>query len=113
MLFMDIFQSEQARVEKRIDEVVSQLQDIGLRGQFINKKLYTLRNALKYPDHARRSVLELGESEKESNDSFAEIKAELLAYAEKSSILIQDLTKILTEIRYTLVYSILISGTIQ
>lgn len=110
---MDTFQSEQTRLDKRIDEVLSQLEDIGFRGYIIGKNLHLLRTTLKCPELAPGSLLESEESKKGNNDCFAEIKKELLTYSEKSAILLEHVTKVLTEIRYDLVWPILIAGITQ
>src|SRR5208282_3825209 len=98
---MDIFQIERACVHRRIDEVIPQLEDIGVRGSIINEKLHTLRNALQSPEFSGLKIFGSGMDTEDVSDKFGTIKNELDAYAENSSIMIQELTKMLTEIRYT------------
>jgi hypothetical protein len=98
---MDIFQNEQTRVEKRIPEVVPQLEDIGARGKIIAEKLHNLKNALKYPASAGHNLSGSGLGAEDVSANFEKVKHELGAYSENSAILINDLTKILTEVRYS------------
>jgi hypothetical protein len=97
---MDIFKSEQARVEKRIDEVVPQLEDVGARGRMIAAELHKIRNALKHPASSGGNVFGSDLSTEQVQKKFGDIKLELDVYSEKSGTLIADLTKIITEIRY-------------
>jgi hypothetical protein len=99
---MDIFQNEQTRVEKRIPEVVPQFEDIGTRGKIIGGKLHELKNALKYPASAGHNLSGSGLGAEDVSANFEKVKHELGAYSENSAILIKDLTKILTEVRYSL-----------
>jgi hypothetical protein len=96
---MDIFQNEQARIEKRIPEVVPQLEDIGARGQIIAEKLHQLKNALKYPESSGRKYFGSEIKAEEVKLKFEVIKGELDGYSENAAILIKDLTTILTEVR--------------
>jgi hypothetical protein len=96
---MDIFQNEQTRVEKRIHEVVPQLEGVALRGRIIMEELHKIKNALKHPSSAGNDLFG-SDKESEGSSKFEVIKNELEVYAEKSSALITDLTKILTDIRF-------------
>jgi hypothetical protein len=96
---MDIFQNEQVRIEKRIPEVVQQLEDIGIRGKIIGQQLHELRNALKYTESSERKLFGSEIKTEEVKLKFDVIKSELDAYSENSAILFKDLTKILTEVR--------------
>jgi hypothetical protein len=100
---MDIFQNEQTRVEKRINEVLPQLEDIGARGLLISKHLYETKNAVKYPKSRGHGLLGSDIHKEDIDDKFGQIKAELSLYSENSGSLIRDLSKILTEIRYIVV----------
>jgi hypothetical protein len=96
---MDIFLSEQTRVDKRIDEVGPQLVDIALQGRLVSIELHKVKNALKLPRSMEHNFLG-SEISEDVSGKFVEIKNEFDVYAEKSSIVIKDLTKILTEIRH-------------
>jgi hypothetical protein len=98
---MDIFQNEQTRVEKRIPEVVPQLEDVATRGGIIGRRLHELKNGLKYPESSGHNFLGSEINVKDVTSKFDEIKNELGHYSENSAILIKDLTRILTEVRYS------------
>ena len=97
---MDIFQSEQARVEDRIDEVIPLLEDVATRGRMIAGDLHIIKNAIKYPNSLDHKVIGSGLHPDDVSHKFGKVKNELDVYAEKSSIVIKELTKIITEIRY-------------
>ena len=96
---MYIFESQQTRVDSRIDVVVPQLEDVGSRGLLITKALHELKNALKFPKSNDREFFGSEKCIKEVHEVLENIKHELNDYAETSGTLIQDLTKILTETR--------------
>src|ERR1700738_3711646 len=97
---MDIFRNEQTRVDKRIEEVVPQLEEVGLRGQLVGDQLYKIKNALKHPASSGNNLIGSDLNTGNVNTKLEEIKNELDVYAEKSRTLIADLTKILTDIRF-------------
>ena len=97
---MDIFQSEQARVEDRIDDVIPLLEDVAARGRIIAEDLHIIKNAIKYPDSLGHKFIGSGLHTDDMSDKLGTVRNELDVYAEKSSVVIKELTKMLTEIRY-------------
>jgi hypothetical protein len=97
---MDIFRNEESRVVEKIETVVPQLEDIGQRGAIIAAELHESKNALKYPKASRHNLFGSETTSKDVTLKLQEIRNELDDYGEKSRDLIQDITKILTEIRY-------------
>jgi hypothetical protein len=97
---MNIFQSEQARVEDRIDEVVALLEDVGARGRIVAEDCHIIKNAITYPDSLGHKLIGSELHPDNVSDKFGKVGNELDVYAEKSSIVIKELTKILIEIRY-------------
>ena|SRR2546423_7587454 len=97
---MDIFRNEESRVAEKIEAVVPQLEDIGQRGFQIGKVLHESKNALKYPKASGYNFFGSEATSKDVALKLQEIRNELDDYAEKSRDLIQDITKVLTEIRY-------------
>ena len=97
---MYIFQTEQARVDDRIDEVIPLLEDVATLGRIIAGDLHIIKNAIKYPDSLGNKLIGSGLHPDDVSDKFGKVRNELDVYAEKSSIVITELKKILTEIRY-------------
>ena len=96
---MDIFQNEQARVDKQIDQFLLQLEDIGARGSQIANKLDECQNALKSSNNSRIALFGSVMDEKEASSNFEKAKSELDVYTEKSAVLVKDLTQMLTGMR--------------
>ena len=99
---MDIFRSEQSLIKKRIDELLPELDDIGVSGAFIGKKLHEVKNALKHRKSEGYQFYGSQKSFEETILTLEEIKMELTGYAEDCSNVIENLTRILNEIRYLL-----------
>jgi len=97
---MDIFRNEETRVAARIDAVVPQFEEIGQCGRIISGKLHEIKNALKYPKSSGHSFLGSQLPRAEAEAKLEKVKNELDVYAEKSKAAINDVTRILTEIRY-------------
>ena len=95
-----MFRSEKSQIQKRIPEVQPKLEDLGQRGQQVALKLHDLVNALK--DHKSQGTSQFGSSKSEEDVKYDlnAVKGELDVYGEKASILIGDLTVILTQIGY-------------
>ena len=70
------------------------------RGRIIAEDLHIIKNAIKYPDSLGHKLIGSGLHPDDVSDKFGKVRNELDVYAEKSSIVIKELTKILTEIRY-------------
>ena len=97
---MDCFKSEKSQIDKRIHEVHSQLEELGVRGKIMNDKLHKVKNGLKSPRVDSRLLLGTPKTREDIEEDVKSIKDELDAYYEKASILIGDLTLILTQIGY-------------
>jgi hypothetical protein len=108
---MDMFRSEKTQIDDRIHEVVPQLEDLGCRGNIINKNLHKVKNAVKSPKSLGGGLFGSEKSKDEIEYDLKAIKGELDVYGEKASILIGDLTVILTQIGYRCHRRVLIVGT--
>jgi len=108
---MDMFRNEKTQIEKKIYQVVPQLEDLGCRGNIINKNLHKVKNAVKSPKSLGGGLFGSGMSKDEVEYDLKAIKGELDVYGEKASILIGDLTAILTQIGYRCHQHVLIVGT--
>jgi hypothetical protein len=90
---MDIFQTEQSRVEKILEEnYLIALQELGLKGHYV---LTSLSEAKEIVEGSRYNP---EPSEGEAKVLFA--KNLLKAYSANASVLIKRITGVLTEIRY-------------
>ena len=98
---MDMFRSEKTQIDKRIPEVLPQLDDLGQRGKIISERLHKVKNAVKYPKAKGGSLFGSEKSRDEVEYDLKAIKGELDVYGEKASILVGDLTVILTQIGYS------------
>jgi hypothetical protein len=101
---MDIFKNEETRVAEKIDAVIPQFEEIAQRGRIIAKELHEVKNALKYPKALGHNLFGSELCAKDVSQKLEEVKNELDGYAEKSKAVIDDVTKILTEIRYSPMY---------
>ena len=108
---MDMFRSEKSQIDKRIPEVLPQLQDLASRGQIIAGSLHKVKNAVKSPRVEGRFLFGLDKSKEGVEEDLKSIKSELDVYGEKASILVGDLTVILTQIGYPCHRRVLIIGT--
>ena len=97
---MDCFRSEKTQLDKRIHEVVPQLQDLASTGQIIAESLHKVKNALKSPGVEGRVLFGSQRSKEDVQLDVKRIKKELDLYSEKASILVGDLVVILTQIGY-------------
>ena len=98
---MDIFQSEQARINDKIDEVVPLLEDVGSSREDHRGRSATLsRMQSSIPDSLGHKLIGSELHTDDVSGKFEKVRNELDVYAEKSRIVIKELTKMLTDIRY-------------
>jgi len=97
---MDMFRSEKTQIDKRLPEVHPKLEDLGQRGKIIAEKLHEIKNAVKYPRVKGHVFFGSEKSKDEVEVEAKNTKCELDVYGEKASILVGDLTVILTQIRH-------------
>ena len=86
---MDIFRSEQTRVEGKIIGFLLELESIGAQGRFVNEKLHRLQQDIKY----------YSKDTAELKNEFSKAQDQVQVYADMTNRLIQDFTKLLTKIR--------------
>ena len=89
---MDIFQTEQSRVDKRLEDHLIPLQDLGLQGQIILGVL----------SDAKRAV-EASKLDPKSDDAGIDLEAvkkQLDAYSTNAGLLVKTFTSIVTQIKY-------------
>jgi len=101
---MDIFKNEETRVAEKTDAVIPQFEEIGQVGFHIGSKLHEIKNALKYPKDLGHGLFGSALCSKDVTVKLERVKNELNGYAEKSRAVIDDVTKILTKIRYKPTY---------
>jgi len=101
---MQFSESEASQIERRIVGLLPQLEDFSSHGRMIAGELHVLTNALKYPKSGSEKDHTVIESRIE------EIRDELHCYADKSSILIEELSKRLTDVREIIQFRSLILG---
>lgn len=97
---MDMFRSEKSQLDKRIPEVLPKLEGLGQHGHLVAVKLFEVVDALKHPKSQDAGFLGSGKNKEEVKCDLQAVKGELDVYGEKASILIGDLTVILTQIGY-------------
>jgi len=97
---MDMFRSQKSQIDSRIDEVLPKLEDLGQRGHGVAVKLHEVLNALKQSKSQSGELFGSGKGKEEVKYGLEGVKGELDVYGEKASILIGDLTVILTQIGY-------------
>lgn len=107
---MQFLESEESQVERKIVGLLPQLEDLGSRGKVIAEELHVLTNALKYPKSGGYDLLGSEKDHSVIESRIEEIRNELHSYADKSSLLIEELSKMLTDIREIIQFRSLILG---
>jgi hypothetical protein len=102
---MDMFRSEKSQLDTRIPEVLPKLEDLGQRGHSVALKLHEIVNALKHPKSQGGQLFKSDKSNEEIKYDLEAVKGILDVYGEKASILIGDLTVILTQIGYVHIHA--------
>jgi hypothetical protein len=99
---MDAFRSEQTLVERKINGVLTQLEEVGMHGSRIADELHTLKNVVKYPKDEGHNFIGSDRPGCDVTNTFDKVRNELDLYAEKFAILIGDITEVVTQVRYLL-----------
>jgi uncharacterized membrane-anchored protein YhcB (DUF1043 family) len=93
------FQDEEKIVQGSLQRKLPQLEDIATRGRIVAKDIYVLTNRVKAtPAHANQEDCTEDNLHKWLS-TLSKITEELTIYFEKSAVIIDDLTKTLTEVR--------------
>jgi len=88
---MDMFQTEHSRVEKRLENYLLPLQDLGSQGYEISKALYQTKDSLQSNQIQQKE---------EAQVELGKLKKQLNIYSADASVVVKSMAAVLTDIRY-------------